>query len=107
MSFNKGANQMKDFVNRAVSLGLGIVVESKEQIEKAVDELVKKGELSREESASVVNEMVEKGEQLRGRLETIVKNKLNDQAVRNDFATKEELQALTARIEKLEQSMQS
>jgi len=94
---------MKDFVNRAISLGLGIVVESKEQIEKLVDELVKKGELSKGESTAVVNEIMEKGEVLRKKLDNIIQEKMNLKSIGEGAATKEEIQQLEARIAKLEE----
>ena len=34
---------MKDLAKKGFSLGLGLLVMTKEQVEKAVDELVKKG----------------------------------------------------------------
>ena len=54
---------VRSLLNNVYSLGLGAAVTSKEQIEKAVDELVKKGEIRRSESSNLVDELVEKGSQ--------------------------------------------
>lgn len=56
---------MRDVLNKAVSLGIGLAVASKEQVEKIVDELVKKGEMSRPESLAFVDEWLKKGEESR------------------------------------------
>jgi len=97
---------MKDLVNRAISLGLGVVVESKEQIEKVVDDLVKKGEMSRAESSSVVNELVAKGEELKGKIESIVRDRMQAIAGERGWATREEINHLEARVKKLEALLQ-
>ncbi|MEK8127298.1 hypothetical protein WMW72_05160 [Paenibacillus filicis] len=95
-------NTMRDFLNRAIALGLGVAVESKEQIEKAVEELVKKGEVSRSESSELVEELVRKGEAARASMESAVSERV--QAVIGDkkWATKAELEQLTQRVDQLE-----
>jgi len=97
---------MKDLVNRAISLGLGVVVESKEQIEKVVDDLVKKGEMSRAESSSVVSELVAKGEEMKGKIESIVRDRMQAIAGEKGWVTREEIRHLEARIAKVEAMLQ-
>lgn len=46
---------MSDLFKKAISLGLGLTVVSKEKIEKTVDDLVKRGELAPGESKALLN----------------------------------------------------
>lgn len=92
---------MKDFLNRAVSLGLGIVVESKEQIEKLVDELVAKGEVSKAESTALIEQMVQKGDQVKEEIGAMVQEKIHANA-KEQYATREDIQRLEERISQLE-----
>ncbi|GGA32155.1 phasin family protein [Paenibacillus physcomitrellae] len=96
---------MKDLFNRAVSLGLGVAAQSKEQIEKAVEELVKKGEITRGESSDVVNDLVAKGQEARRNLETMVNERVQKMTGAHHYATKEQVEELLRRIELLEQKV--
>ncbi len=93
---------MKDMFRKTLALGLGLALASKEQIEKTVDELVKKGEVSATESKELIDELITKGEdghrELRNKIRGHVKEFLSEM----DIPTKEDLKNLESRIEKLE-----
>ncbi|MFK7695166.1 phasin family protein [Paenibacillus sp. HJGM_3] len=96
---------MKDTIQKAISLGLGLVIASKEQIEKTVDELVKKGEVNRAESKAMVEELIRKGEDTRQQIEAVARERVN--AVLGErWATREELERLEQRLEALERKVQ-
>ncbi len=97
--------RVKDTIDKMISLGLGVVVASKEQIEKTVDELVKKGEVGREESKGLVDELLRKGAEARSKIESMAQEKAS--AFRGDgrFVTREELTAIQLRLEALEEKM--
>lgn len=97
---------MKDIVQKAVSLGLGLAVASKEQIEKAVEELVKKGEVSRAESSQFVEELLSKGNEARLRMEELVKEKVHAAMGGKAPVTKEDMERLEKRIAALEKAAQ-
>ncbi|MFD9626324.1 phasin family protein [Peribacillus muralis] len=95
-----------DLLKNVFSLGLGAAAATKEQIEKAVDSLVKKGDISKEDSKVLVKQWVEKGEQAQKQLDESVKLKVT-QALNNlNLATKEEVRELERRIAILEQQNQ-
>jgi polyhydroxyalkanoate synthesis regulator phasin len=50
-----------DLIKKGLAFGLGLAVSSKEQAEKIVNELVKKGELSMEESKDTINQQIQRG----------------------------------------------
>lgn len=93
---------MKDLLKKGLALGLGLAVASKEQIEKVVDELVKKGEVSAAESKELVEELVKKGEQEQEELKNKVRAYLKEFLSELDVPTKSDLKSLESRIEKLE-----
>ena len=58
----KGGGVMADVLKKAMLAGIGAVVLTKEKIEELVDELIKKGELSKEDRAKFIHELAEKVE---------------------------------------------
>ncbi|AIQ44110.1 phasin family protein [Paenibacillus sp. FSL R7-0297] len=63
---------MSDLFKKAISLGVGLTIVSKEKVEKVVDELVKRGELAPSESKALVDRLVERGEEERGTFKSAV-----------------------------------
>lgn len=93
---------MKELIKRGVALGLGLAITSKEQAEKIVDELVKKGELNKGESKAFFNELLQKGEQAQKELDHTVHEKIKKILAELDVANKADIQRLEQRIEHLE-----
>ncbi|WP_274365292.1 phasin family protein [Paenibacillus thermotolerans] len=95
---------MKDTITKAVSLGLGIVMAGKEQVEKTVEELVKKGEVSRTESKAFAEELIKKGDETRKQIEDIAGERVQAVLSGLHFATKEDIERLERRLEASERS---
>ncbi|CAM3625947.1 hypothetical protein COLU111180_00025 [Cohnella lubricantis] len=91
---------MRDMISKAVSLGLGLAVAGKEQAEKLVDELVKRGEMSREESFAFVDDLLKKGEDAQRRVSDLVQERVQAFGDRT-WATKEDIERLEQRIDML------
>ncbi|MFB9274319.1 phasin family protein [Cohnella cellulosilytica] len=96
---------MKDTIGKAIALGLGLAVAGKEQVERTIDELVKKGELSRAESGSLTEELVRKGEEAKSRVEEMVRARVYALLGEGTLATKEDIERLKARVSELEQRL--
>lgn len=96
-----------DLFKNIISLGIGAAAATKEQIEKTVDTLVKKGDISKEESKELIKQWVEKGEQAQKQIDDSVKVKVNQALNGLNLVTKEEVQVLERRIAALEQKNQS
>ncbi len=96
---------MQDILKKAVSLGLGVLLSSKEKIEEVVNELVKKGDIGQEEGKDLVNEMIEKGKtsmnEIEGQVEKIVKGV----AEKLNFPTRKEFNELKSEIEQLKEKL--
>ncbi|MDP1421821.1 hypothetical protein Q8G35_26565 [Peribacillus simplex] len=96
-----------DLLKNVFSLGLGAAAATKEQIEKTVDSLVKKGDISKKDSKVLIKQWVEKGEQAQKQLDDSVKAKVNQALNGLNWATKEEVQELERRIVMLEKQNQN
>lgn len=96
---------MKNFIDKAFSFGVGLAAASKEQAEKLVEELVKRGEIAKNESPAYVNELVAKGEAAREKLEAIVRDRVQARLRELNVASKEDVQRLERRIEALERKL--
>jgi len=93
---------MKNMIKKGMALGLGLVVASKEQAEKMVDELVKKGELSREESKELVDQLVQKGNETQKELDQIVSKRIKELFGELNLASKDDIKRLEQRLDQLE-----
>ncbi len=93
---------IRDIINKTFSMGIGAAVTSKEQIEKLVDELVKKGEVTQAESKSMVEDLVKKGNDARAEFEQQINLKVKQRLAEMDLATKEDIARLENRIALLE-----
>lgn len=93
---------MKNLINQVISLGLGAAITSKEQIEKIVNDLVTKGELSKAESKEWIDKLTERGAQARKELDEIVKLRIKQVLDELNLVSKDEVRELERRIEMLE-----
>ncbi|HBW38575.1 phasin family protein [Desulfosporosinus sp. BICA1-9] len=93
---------MKDLIKKGLALGLGLAVVSKEQIEKLVDELVKKGEVTTAESKDLVQELFEKGETERKQINERFRGQFAQLLKDLNIPTKTDLDHLEQRIAALE-----
>lgn len=93
---------MMEKVDKAISLGLGMAVAGKEQVEKFVGEWTRKGEEAKSESSAYVDRLVRKGDEARKQLETTVRDKVQSLVGERSSADKEELDRLERRLEALE-----
>src|SRR5690606_14520537 len=96
---------MKNLIDQFITLGFGLMAVSKEQVEKMVNELVEKGEITRKESKEMVEKIMEKGTQAKKDLDETVKEK-DQQALKEfDLVTMEEYRKLEERVAELEKRL--
>ncbi|MDR3584193.1 MAG: polyhydroxyalkanoate synthesis regulator [Desulfosporosinus sp.] len=93
---------MRDLINKGLAFGLGLAVVSKEQIEKLVDELVKKGEVSAGESKDLIRELFEKGEAEKKEMNIRIREQMEKLFKDLNIPTKADLERLEQRIQDLE-----
>jgi polyhydroxyalkanoate synthesis regulator phasin len=90
-------------LKKGLAFGLGLALASKEQVEKIIDELVKKGELSLEESKDIIDQWKQQTEERKAELQRIVREQIKQVIDKFDLVTKDELQQLEQRIRRLEE----
>ncbi|MCX7634988.1 MAG: hypothetical protein N2Z74_04505 [Syntrophales bacterium] len=95
---------MIDMMRKALLMGVGLAVMTTEKLKEAVDELVKKGELSEKEAREVLQELMEKSRQARKEWETKVENMVRNIMNRADIPSRREIEELKARLAKLEEA---
>ncbi|NLJ34361.1 MAG: polyhydroxyalkanoate synthesis regulator [Firmicutes bacterium] len=96
---------MRDLLSNMLSLGLGVVAISKEQVEKMVDRLVKRGEMAPEEAKKMVSEIMEKGREGREQLAESIRKQLKRALSELELPTRDDLNALKDRIQVLEERL--
>jgi polyhydroxyalkanoate synthesis regulator phasin len=90
-------------LKKGLAFGLGLALASKEQVEKLIDELVKKGELSLEESKDIIDQWKQQTDERKAELQRIVREQIKQVIDKLDLVTKDELQQLEQRIRRLEE----
>ncbi|WYQ44128.1 phasin family protein [Bacillus sp. FSL W7-1321] len=96
---------MKDLLNNMYSLGLGAAAASKEQIEKTVNDLVQRGEVKRSESNQLIDDLLAKGQKAQENMENMIQERTKQFLSSLDVPTKEEVDALKARVAALEKAL--
>lgn len=93
---------MSDLLKKALSLGIGLTVASKEKVEKVVDDLVKKGEIAPSESKAMVNKLIERGEEERTSIKSMVQEQVKRVLQDLDVPAGSDVASLEQRIAVLE-----
>ncbi|AOZ93147.1 phasin family protein [Paenibacillus crassostreae] len=93
---------MSDLFKKAISLGWGLTVVSKEKVEKVVDDLVSRGELAPNESKALVNRLIERGEEEQTQFKTVVHEQVNRILKELHVPTGSDVTSLEQRIAALE-----
>lgn len=76
---------MSNILEKPFNMGLGLFAYSREKIEKVVDELVNKGEVTRKDAQEVVSDLVKKGEEQREELKKFVRDEIKETVDLKDF----------------------
>ena len=93
---------MSDLSKKAISLGWGLTIVSKEKIEGIVDDLVKRGELAPSESKQLVEKLIDKGAEEQGRFKELVNEQVRSALQTMGLASAKEVEELTRRVAELE-----
>lgn len=93
---------MIDLFRKLVDLSIGVAAVTKGKAEAVVDDLVKRGELTREAGDKVVDELVNKGEEARAALKKTIESTVEELLGRLNLATKHDLEAIERRLSALE-----
>jgi polyhydroxyalkanoate synthesis regulator phasin len=96
---------MSDLLKKAISLGVGLTIVSKEKVEKVVEELVKRGELAPSESRALVDRLIERGEEERGMFKSAVQEQVQRVLKEMNVPVQNDIAELEGRIAVLERRL--
>jgi len=91
---------MSDIIKKVFLAGLGAATLTREKAEDIIEELVKKGELSREEKPGVLNDLLKATEKRKDEIQNFVKEEVQKILKTFDIPTREEIDALEKRLKK-------
>ncbi len=96
---------MFEHSRKAILLGLGALELTREKVESFVDELVKRGEASAKEKAGLVDELLKAAEEEEKKVMEKISSALREVISELGLATKEDLQAIERRLERIERRL--
>ncbi len=96
---------MDDFLKKTMQFGLGLFDYTKEKVESLVEEMVKRGELSRQESSQAVEELWEKAKKEQSAFWDRVKDYVNKLVDEMALVRRSEFKALEERVKALEHKL--
>ncbi len=82
---------VKSFIEKSLSFGVGLATWSREKIEDVVEEMVKKGEISQKEAREFAGDLVKKGEAQRDELNKMVSKEVRKVIDQMELARKEDI----------------
>jgi polyhydroxyalkanoate synthesis regulator phasin len=91
-------------LDQVISLGWGVLSFSREKAEKLVEEMIKKGELSKENGKNILKFLVERGARERADFKENINNIIFNLVQKGIFVTRTEFTKLEERINKIEES---
>jgi len=93
---------MLDAIHKMFLAGVGLAAMTKDKIDEQIKELVEKGKLSEKEGRELAEDMLKKSKQAKDDLEKQVEKQVQQTLQALQITSKEDVEKLEARIEKLE-----
>jgi len=93
---------MLDTIHKMFLAGVGLAAMTKDKIDEHIKELVEKGKLTEKEGREIAEDMLKKSEQAKKDLEKQVEKQVQQTLQTLQIASKQDVEKLSARIEKLE-----
>jgi polyhydroxyalkanoate synthesis regulator phasin len=95
---------MFEFIKKAIFIGAGLASMTAEKIEEAVEEIVKKGEISEKQGKELIQDLKEKSGKAKKDFGERIDKVVNDTLKKLNIPTRTEVEELRARIEQLEKA---
>jgi len=93
---------MLDAIHKMFLAGVGFAAMTKDKIDEHIKELVERGKLTEKEGREMAEDMLKKSEQARKDLQERVEKLVQETLQKLHVASREDIEKLAARIEKLE-----
>ena len=93
---------MIDLVKKTMLAGVGLAVVTKDKVLESLDELVQKGKLTKDEAVAISDKIVEEGKTETDKAKGEASKLFNEMLHRANVVTKDQHDALAARVTALE-----
>ncbi len=90
-----------DIIKKTLLTGIGLALQTKDELEELAKEYVKKSELSENDGKKFFEDLTKRYDEAREKLEERVENSVKNVLEKMDIATKEEVNALKDEISEL------
>ncbi len=97
---------MLEFIKKAIFISAGLASLTAEKIEQAVEEIVKKGELSETQGKEFIRDLKEISAKAKKEMGERIEKMVNEALRKLSIPTRREVEELKARIEELEKAME-
>jgi len=97
---------MEGLIEKIILAGFGVLSVTKENAEKIVEELVKKGTIAKEEQPDLARELLKKGNAIRKEIEDIIEKSITDILDKMNIPTKSDINIIIKRIEKIDKKIE-
>jgi len=98
---------MREIVEKGFLVGLGALSLTKERAERVVDDLVKRGEVRRDDADKLTDRLVARGKEERAEARRLARDQVHKTLGKIDLATRADLLALTERVDRLAEKLES
>jgi polyhydroxyalkanoate synthesis regulator phasin len=95
---------MFEFIKKAIYIGAGLASMTAEKIEEAVEEIVKKGEISEKQGKELIQDLKEKSGKAKKDLGERIDKVVHETLQKLNIPTRTEVEELRARIDHLEKA---
>jgi len=96
---------MIDIFKKTMLAGIGLAVVTREKVADSLNELVKKGKLTKEEAEEMSDKIVQEGEEYTDKARTEAGKLFTEMLQKASLVTRDQYEALVARVTELEGRM--
>ncbi len=96
---------MLELIKQSMLAGIGLVLKTKDEVEKLAKELIEKGKMSEKEGKNFMEAIREKSDDARNKLEKRVEKIVKEILKKVDVASRDELLALKKEIRELKKAI--
>ena len=96
---------MIDLVKKTMLTGIGLALQTRDEVEALAKEVTEKGKMSEKEGTKFLDELMKRYEETKGILETRVEKAVKEFLKKADVVTGDELKALKKEIRELKKAI--
>jgi polyhydroxyalkanoate synthesis regulator phasin len=98
---------MIELFKKTMLMGVGLAAMTKDRVEEMAREVAKSADMSADKGQQFVREVLDRAEKARDDFESTVQKAVNDNLRKTDLPTRDDIERLNARLERLEQTLAS